>query len=236
MMIHFSHSHRPMARALLVAAIAAALLTSTTATAGSPCHHCPPDDTIGGESQDLDGQWFQNRLYIAEGQSELNEAIENYDGYDPAVRLAQFILWLAEQLGPGGSNASSGGGSGGDGPSPNNLELWPVDEAGATQANGRIVIPMDEGGYISHGQRAVAFENGQALPLVINLSLARNTEYGGYVMLYHADGADPVAYVGFPFIDDRVAWEYQPVGLRTNDLESLEQVRRYMPRFSVKQD
>ncbi len=78
-----------------------------------------------------DDQLMDNRLYILEGQSKINEAIWNYDGMDPAVRFAQFILWVGGYEGGGGRNeggddgeeggGEEGEGSGGEGGESNEL-------------------------------------------------------------------------------------------------------------------
>lgn len=206
------------------------------------CAHCDPDDPIGpGPTDDV---LFENRLYIAEGQGRLNEAIKDYDGWDLGVRFAQFILWVAETTGPNPPSAdqsSSGisGDAGEDEPGNQEPGVDAGEHDGATSAlvlhpladglgDHRVVIPLASDRSIENGQRAyllALLENGkeQRTPMTVSLPLARNVHFGGYAVIVpdaevgQESDENPLV-IGIPFIDGAISTELPPVGISSDSL------------------
>lgn len=193
--------------------VAASIIALTPAIASATCHHCPPEPTIGGVPQPTDDVLMQNGVNWAEASAAGGKAIMEYDGWDPAVRFAQFIQWFAGVMGPNipteedlraQSQSSSSG----------------ADE-GLVLAQGkdrifgehRIVVPVEKDGFIANGQIAFLETRDKKYPFQVITAASPIKGYGGYLMLAgYAPSGDKV-FFGIPSGEKDLEWVYPVVRL-----------------------
>ena len=198
----------------LIRSLTAATLACTAPGAAlAICHHCPPEPTIGGVPQPTDDVLMQNGVNWAEASAGNMKTIMEYDGWDPAQRFRQFIIWFAGVAGPNipteadlRQQASTEGDS-----APAELVLGQGKDA--LLGRHRIVVPVTRKGFIENGQLAWVETEKARYPLQVITAAAETKGYGGYLMLagYGPDGKRLV--FGIPSGESDLEWVYPLVRL-----------------------
>ena len=191
--------------------LVAGLLATTPTLASAVCHHCPPEPTIGGQPQPTDDVLMQNGVNWAERHAANQKAIMEYDGWDPAVRFAQFIIWFAGVAGPNIPTEED---------LQNQSQSASNDtEAGLVLAQGkddlfgehRVVVPIQEKGFIANGQMAYVETRDGRHPLQVITAASPIKGYGGYLMLTGYTPKGDQVFYGIPSGEKDLEWVYPVV-------------------------